>query len=80
MDYVIQYLAGKVYAVLEEHPCISAQELKAESKLSDKELFLAIGWLIHDNKLAYNIDNDRISIESDAEKLDFSHFQTYSMT
>lgn len=80
MNYVVQYLASKVYAVLEEHPFLSVQELKEESKLSDKELFLAIGWLIHDNKLAYNIDNDKISIESDAEKLDFSHFQTYSMT
>lgn len=80
MDDMVKGLASKVYTILEKGSCLSVQELKIESKLSDKELFMAIGWLMHDNKLTYDIDNDRISIESDVEKLDFIHFQTYSMT
>lgn len=80
MDDMVKELVSKVYTILEKGSCLSVQELKTESKLSDKELFLAIGWLIHDNKLVYNIDNDRINIKCNTEKLDFTYFQTYSMT
>ncbi len=44
--------AGKVWTILDGSGRLSAKELKKLSKLTDKDLFAAIGWLAREGKLA----------------------------
>lgn len=48
---VIGTWAGQVWAALNEADVLGVKQLKKVTKLKDKELFAAIGWLARENKL-----------------------------
>ena len=43
--------AGKVWTILEETGRMNEKDLKKTSKLTDKDLYAAIGWLAREGKL-----------------------------
>lgn len=51
--------AGRVWKVLNNGGCWTAEELKEKTGLSAKELWTAIGWLARENQLVF----DRIGKE-----------------
>jgi len=51
------FLAGAVWTALNENGAQNAKDLKKASKIkTDKELYLALGWLLRENKLAVSGD------------------------
>jgi hypothetical protein len=46
--------AGRIWKVLDEQGAKSVKELKKATKLVDKEIYAAIGWLAREEKLAFN--------------------------
>lgn len=77
-ENIIQQLIDKLYTALKRETGMSIQGLKVECGLSDKEIYLIIGWLIHDHKIIYDMTTDRIKIE--CEEMDLTCYNTYSMT
>ena len=77
-ENIIQQWIDKLYTALKREICMSMQDLKAECGLSDKEIHLTIGWLIHDHKIIYDMTTDRIKIE--CEEMNLTCYNTYSMT
>ena len=52
MNEKVGLLAGAVWTALSENGTMTAKELKKAAKLkSDKELYLAMGWLLREDKL-----------------------------
>jgi len=45
--------AGAVWQVLDTQGAKSIKELKKATKLNDKEIYAAIGWLAREEKLAF---------------------------
>ena len=46
-------IAGKIWNALNEQGTLTGKDLKkAAGKLNDKELFLGLGWLARDGKIA----------------------------
>ncbi len=54
--------AGLVWNALSEVECMSVKQLKKVTKLKDKEVFAALGWLARESK---------VTIEECAEEKDF---------
>jgi predicted membrane-bound spermidine synthase len=54
--------AGLVWNALNEADVLAVKQLKKATKLKDKEVFAALGWLARENK---------ITIEENAEDKDF---------
>jgi hypothetical protein len=54
--------AGSVWKVLDEQGSKSVKELKKLTKLTDKEVYAAIGWLAREEKLAFNKVEDDIHL------------------
>jgi hypothetical protein len=52
--------AGRVWKVLDEQGQRSVKELKKLTKLVDKEIYAAIGWLAREEKLAFNYVEDEL--------------------
>jgi hypothetical protein len=77
-ENIIQQLINKLYTALKRETGMSIQDLKVECGLSDKEIYLIIGWLMHDHKIVYDMTADRIKIE--CEEMDLTCYNTYSMT
>ena len=48
--------AGAVWNVLHEKGGIDLTQLKKETKLTDKEIVAAIGWLARENKIQFGTD------------------------
>ena len=46
--------AGHVWGLLNESGTKSVKELKKLAKLTDKEIYAAIGWLAREEKLLFN--------------------------
>jgi hypothetical protein len=44
--------AGKVWTVLDENGRQNLKEIKKATKLTDKELYAALGWLAREGKIA----------------------------
>ena len=44
--------AGKVWTILDETGRMNVKDLKKTSKLTDKDLYAAIGWLAREGKLS----------------------------
>lgn len=44
--------AGKVWTLLDETGTQNVKDLKKSSKLTDKDLYAAIGWLAREGKIA----------------------------
>jgi hypothetical protein len=47
--------AGHVWNVLNEEGTKSVKELKKLTKLNDKEIYAAIGWLAREEKLVFDL-------------------------
>lgn len=80
MKNSIQELAYKVCKILEEHTSLSIQELKVKCDMSEREVFLTTGWLMHEERVVYDMENDKILIGSRTEDFDSTSYHTYSMT
>jgi len=50
--------AGLVWKVLDAEGTKSLKELKKATKLNDKEVYAAIGWLAREEKLAFLLEGD----------------------
>ncbi len=48
--------AGKVWEALNKAEAMGLKQLKKVTKLKDKEVFAAIGWLAREGKLEINVD------------------------
>ena len=52
MTATVGTLAGAVWSALNENGAMNAKDLKKAAKImTDKDLFLAIGWLLREDKL-----------------------------
>lgn len=52
MNANVGYIAGAVWATLNENGAMSAKDLKKAAKIkTDKDLYLAMGWLLREDKL-----------------------------
>ncbi len=54
--------AGKVWSVLEKNGKQEIKDLKKTTKLTDKELYAALGWLGREEKIAIDVKNKEIFI------------------
>jgi len=52
--------AGLVWKVLDTQGTKSVKELKKATKLTDKEIYAAIGWLAREEKLAFGQEDDEL--------------------
>jgi len=50
--------AGNVWKILDDQGTKSVKELKKAAKLTDKEIYAAIGWLAREEKLAFRQEED----------------------
>ncbi|MFA6701818.1 MAG: winged helix-turn-helix domain-containing protein [Dysgonamonadaceae bacterium] len=50
--------AGKVWTILDETGRMDVKDLKNTSKLTDKDLYAALGWLAREGKLSF-IEKDK---------------------
>lgn len=48
--------AGAVWQVLNEADAMGVKQIKKVTKLKDKEVFAAIGWLAREGKLMIDVD------------------------
>ncbi len=52
MTATVGTLAGAVWSALNENGAMNAKDLKKAAKIkTDKDLFLALGWLLREDKL-----------------------------
>jgi len=54
--------AGQVWQVLDAQGTKSVKELKKATKLIDKEIYAAIGWLAREEKIAFCQEDDDLFI------------------
>lgn len=55
-------MAGAVWTALNENGTMAAKELKKAAKIkNDKELFLALGWLLREDKVEVKEDDKVIT-------------------
>lgn len=54
--------AGRLWKVLDEKGAKSVKELKKATKLVDKEIYAAIGWLAREEKLIFTQEDDDLHI------------------
>ncbi len=48
-------MAGQIWAALNEHGALNQKDLKKAAKIRcDKDLFLALGWLLREGKVSIN--------------------------
>ena len=50
--------AGQVWKILDAQGTKSVKELKKATKLIDKEIYAAIGWLAREEKLVFHKEED----------------------
>lgn len=48
--------AGRVWTALNEADALGVKQLKKITKLKDKEIFAALGWLAREGKININVD------------------------
>lgn len=48
--------AGSVWTALNEAEALGVKQLKKITKLKDKEVFAALGWLAREGKININVD------------------------
>lgn len=54
----IGYNAGTVWVALNSAEALGLKQLKKITKLKDKELFAALGWLARENKIEIAVDDE----------------------
>ena len=63
MNEKVGLLAGAVWTALNENGTMTVKELKKAAKLkSDKELYLAMGWLLREDKLTVTVAEKESSL------------------
>ena len=55
---VIGLNAGKVWEALNAADAMGVKQLKKVTKLKDKELFAALGWLAREDKIEIAVDDE----------------------
>ncbi len=50
--------AGLVWTALNEADVLGSKQIKKMTKLKDKELYAALGWLARENKIAFEVSGD----------------------
>ncbi len=50
--------AGLVWTALNEADVLGSKQIKKMTKLKDKELYAALGWLARENKIAFEESGD----------------------
>ena len=50
--------AGLVWAALNEADVLGSKQIKKMTKLKDKELYAALGWLARENKVSFEKSGD----------------------
>ena len=60
MTATVGTLAGAVWSALNENGAMNAKDLKKAAKIkTDKDLFLALGWLLREDKVVVE-ENDKV--------------------
>ena len=54
--------AGKVWTLLDEAGTQNVKDLKKSSKLTDKDLYAALGWLAREGKITFNELKDDLQV------------------
>ena len=63
MTETVGTLAGAVWSALNENGAMASKDLKKAAGLkSDKELYLAMGWLLREDKLNVAEDSKKITL------------------
>lgn len=62
MKEKIGFDAGNIWKVLDAQGTKSVKELKKVTKLVDKEIYAAIGWLAREEKLVFNQEENDLFI------------------
>ena len=62
MKEKIGFDAGNIWTVLDEQGIKSVKELKKATKLVDKEIYAAIGWLAREEKLVFRQEENDLFI------------------
>ncbi|MDD2244202.1 MAG: winged helix-turn-helix domain-containing protein [Dysgonamonadaceae bacterium] len=57
--------AGKVWTILDETGRMNVKDLKKTSKLTDKDLYAAIGWLAREGKLSLVVEEKDLFVALD---------------
>lgn len=52
----IGYNAGTIWVALNTADAVGVKQLKKMTKLKDKEVYAALGWLARENKVTINVD------------------------
>ncbi|MCC8170484.1 MAG: winged helix-turn-helix domain-containing protein [Parabacteroides sp.] len=52
--------ANIVLQMMNHNPGMTYNELKNKSRLSDKELGMAIGWLVREDKILFSPEEDKL--------------------
>lgn len=52
--------AGKVWAILDENGRQNVKEIKKATKLTDKDLYAALGWLAREGKVALDAEEKEV--------------------
>ena len=50
--------AGRIWTALNETEGLTFKQIKKETKLKDKELFLGLGWLLREDKIFAHVEGE----------------------
>ncbi len=60
----IGFNAGKIWEYLyNKNEPVDVLELKFQLKLSNTDLYLALGWLSREDKIVYLVENNRLKVK-----------------
>lgn len=59
---VIGTNAGKIWNLLDESGKLSVKEIKAKLNLTEKEVYLALGWLAREDKLIFTENKKELMV------------------
>jgi hypothetical protein len=54
--------AGKVWTILDENGRQNVKEIKKATKLTDKDLYAALGWLAREGKVALEAEEKEVFV------------------
>jgi len=64
MEEKVGTMAGQIWRALEGKGGLTQKEIKKEAKLkTDKDFYLALGWLLRENKVMVQDDGKELSIK-----------------
>ncbi len=54
--------AGAIYYLLEQENCLSVKDIEVLTSGDEKQILLALGWLVRDNRIVFCSDNGELSV------------------